>query len=303
MRKFIHILLCALGLPSLCGCVRDEVPPCPPLQVSVAVKDKNYFNVAVAEKNGAAGEYRDENLPFREYVPTLSYTLRRAGDGEVVETRESFRVEGDTKEVELAFPDELPHGIYVLTVWGGEDGRTDRQTEDGLALLHHTDGTPGSDPYLVNDTLVYDAYTYRHRVEMERTKGKLVILSEELPPEVGRMEMHAGELWSRVDAPKFSYSGKTEVDDRLSWEGNPPLVVMKTLLSPSTGEKKTKVKTGYYNLPDGPAAAFLPETVDATLRRNELTLLRYVWKPGERGFDIFILINDTWTSVHEMEIN
>ena len=57
------------------SCIRQELAPCPPLQINVAVKDKNYFNAQdAAEIVGV----KDENLPFKDYVSTLYYIITEA---------------------------------------------------------------------------------------------------------------------------------------------------------------------------------------------------------------------------------
>lgn len=45
-----------------------------------------------------------------------------------------------------------------------------------------------------------------------------------------------------------------------------------------------------------------PDDVAITLRRNELTAVRYVWE-GADGWAIYILVNDGWERVHGMEID
>ena len=47
------------------SCIKEEIKPCPPLQINIAVKDKNYFNI----NNVELEEYKEENLSFREYIP------------------------------------------------------------------------------------------------------------------------------------------------------------------------------------------------------------------------------------------
>ena len=175
------ILLILLLVPALTSCIRDEIEDCPPLQVNIAVKDKNYFNV----DKGDMEERRSEDLAFREYVPTLFYMLRDAKTGEVMEEHGVFRVEGEAKTMKVDFCPCLPHGTYVLTVWGGMKDMTSL-SEDRTALALHPEHAEGDDIYLVNDTLVYDAYRYDYTVEMERTKGKLIVEAEGLPQEIGR---------------------------------------------------------------------------------------------------------------------
>ena len=43
MKNIGYLLLISAILFS--SCIKEEIEPCPALQVSIAVKDKNYFNV------------------------------------------------------------------------------------------------------------------------------------------------------------------------------------------------------------------------------------------------------------------
>ena len=81
MKIIIYVLPVAMCL-LWSSCIRDTVPPCPPLQVTLTVKDKNYFNIDDAVKLGLM-ERKAENLPFRDYVSTLYYVVNDA-EGNVV---------------------------------------------------------------------------------------------------------------------------------------------------------------------------------------------------------------------------
>ena len=62
------------------SCIKEDPEACPPLQVNITVKDKNYFNV----DNLPIQVRRSETLPFREYIPTLHYILRDAETGSLL---------------------------------------------------------------------------------------------------------------------------------------------------------------------------------------------------------------------------
>ena len=49
----LHILVTLLAAAPFSSCVRDDIEACPPLQVNVTVKDKNYLNVYKATMNMA----------------------------------------------------------------------------------------------------------------------------------------------------------------------------------------------------------------------------------------------------------
>ena len=288
------ILLILLLAPALTSCIRDEIEDCPPLQVNIAVKDKNYFNVDKVDME----ERRSDDLAFREYVPTLFYMLRDAKTGEVMEEQGVFRVEGEGKTFQVEFCPCLPHGTYVLTVWGGMKDMTSL-SEDRTALALHPEHAEGDDIYLVNDTLVYDAYRYDYTVEMERTKGKLIVEAEELEQGLEHSTMKADHIYERVDSG-FSYSSDTYASMQYDWTGQH--VLTKTVLAPSLKRNGSTLSLQFYDSAQRLNPVLSPKDVRITMHRNELTVLRYVWNEEKADFEVYMLVNDNWEMVHGMEI-
>lgn len=288
------ILLILLLVPALTSCIRDEIEDCPPLQVNIAVKDKNYFNVDKVDME----ERRSEDLAFREYVPTLFYMLRDAKTGEVMEEQGVFRVEGEAKTMKVDFCPCLPHGTYVLTVWGGMKDMTSL-SEDRTALALHPEHAEGDDIYLVNDTLVYDAYRYDYTVEMERTKGKLIVEAEGLKQGLEHSTMKADHIYERVDSG-FSYSSDTYASMQYDWTGQH--VLTKTVLAPSLKRNGSTLSLQFYDSAQRLNPVLSPKDVRITMHRNELTVLRYVWNEEKDDFVVYMLVNDNWEMVHGMEI-
>jgi len=50
MKGYARYIVYVLSLIMLSSCIRDEILPCPPLQVNISVKDKNYLNIESAVK-------------------------------------------------------------------------------------------------------------------------------------------------------------------------------------------------------------------------------------------------------------
>ena len=291
MNKVFH-LLCLLS--ALSACVRDDIPPCPNLSVRVEVKDKNYFNVHKVDMEQA----RSENLALREYVPTLYYQLRLLGNEEPVVERELFEVAGDGKDYTIRFGEELPHGTYVLTVWGGMKDMSSLDARRASLTLHPR-GIEGDDVYMTNDTLVYDAWNYDYTVQMERVKGKLIIQTVNLPGDIAWSDKTVSGLYGTVDRD-FTYSGTAAVSDESEWTPAEE-VVTKTLLSPSPYVEGSVLKVNFYDTPERTVPAAVPDDVKITMRRNELTVLKYVYEEGR--FSVYILVNDNWEKVHGMVID
>ncbi len=282
-------------LSVLCSCVREDIPPCPVLSVQVTVKDKNYFNVRQVEQEPA----RSEDLAFREYVPTLYYRLCPLGSDDAVAEEGLFEVTGEEQEYTIRFSDALPHGTYVLTVWGGlKDLSALDASRTSLDL--HPDGTEGEDVYLTHDTLVYDAWNYDYTVEMERTKGKLIVLATNLPSDIRWSGQTDNGLYRTVDRT-FDYAGQTAVTTVGEWASAEQAILTKTVLSPSPQTNGTVQQMRFYDAADRLIPAAVPDDVTLTVRRNELTVLKYVYE--EERFIVFVLVNGDWERIHDMVID
>ena len=290
-------LLLLLSVPLLASCIRDQLDDCPPLRVEIGVKDKNYFNVDKVDME----EQRSDSLAFRQYVPTLFYMLRDAATGEVVEEQGVFPVEGDGKTVPVDFCPCLPHGKYILTVWGGLDDLS-QLSPDHLSLELHRDRQQGDDVYLVSDTLLYDAYNYDYRVELERTKGKLIVQAEDMSGSYNLVYIDVDGLYGKVNS-NFKYSGETDVYDKVSIPLKPK-VSTSTLLAPSVKENGSVLDVDFtHSTPSSNDMQLSPDDVRITMRRNMITVLRYVWDADKNGFTVYMLVNDNWEQVHGMEID
>lgn len=290
-------LFLLLSAPLLASCIRDQLDDCPPLRVEIGVKDKNYFNVDKVDME----EQLSDSLAFRQYVPTLFYMLRDAATGDVVEEQGVFPVEGDGKTVPVDFCPCLPHGKYILTVWGGLDDLS-HLSPDHLSLELHRDRQQGGDVYLVSDTLLYDAYNYDYRVELERTKGKLIVQAEDMPGSYNLVYIDVDGLDGKVNS-NFKYSGETDVYDKVSIPLKPE-VSTSTLLAPSVKENGSVLDVDFtHSTPSSNDMELSPDDVRITMRRNMITVLRYVWDADKNGFTVYMLVNDNWEQVHGMEID
>lgn len=289
-----YVWLCLLLL-LLTGCIRDEISPCPPLEIRLVVKDKNYFNVDKVDLE----ERVDEDLPFRHYVPNLYYQLRDAATGDVLEEQEIPQIDIDEKEFVYSHCC-LPHGEYIVTVWGGITN-PDKLDEHKHTLTLHPEHTQGDDVYLVCDTLVYDAYTYSHTLQMERTKGKLIVQMINLPDNVNAAQFSTDHLWGEVNR-SWKYAGQTEVKHP-TFFGHHPEVVEKMLSAPSIEEDASVLKADFLQQEDTGTSLILEASgVDITMRRNELTVVRYMYNMQRNALLIYVLVNDSWQQVHGMEI-
>lgn len=279
------------------SCVRDEIPPCPPLQVEITVKDKNYFNV----DNVEVEERRNEELAFREYIPSLYYRLQDAVTGDVVEEQPLLEVTGDEKTYLVTFCDCIPHGTYTLTVWGGLTENSPL-SDDGTSISFHPGNREGEDIYMTSHTLNYDARNYVYTVGLERTKGKLVIEVENLPGDVNYSDKTVEGVFGNLNC-MFSYADVTRVSTLSEWNATENEIVTTTLLAPSVKENGSRLQANFYDTSDRQTPVLTPAEVNITIRRNELTVLKYVYDDTTGGFDIYVFLNDSWDKIFDMGID
>lgn len=306
MKRMIARLLLSLLVAgtTLTSCIRDEIADCPPLRITVTVKDKNYFNIDDVVAKGLI-EKKDENLPFREYVSTLYYIVRDEA-GNTVAEHTTYTVEGDAKEETIELPASLPYGKYRVTVWGNM--KSDRPLGDDPSTgdMESADAA-NNDIYLTEDEVDYRLGSEHHTVALERTKGRLLIKAEGLPDYVNLSEKTLADVYSIVSSG-FDYSRLTDLFSRTRWT-QPGEITTHTLACPSKEMEKSTLDVSFHNEGEARADGFhslYPEEIKVTMGRNELTVVRYVYEPdggGDDGFNIYILVNDNWEVVHGMEID
>lgn len=303
-RKHLHgiTLLGGLAMALLCGCIRDELGPCPPLRLSLEVTDKNYINVKAASRLGLE-EIRSEALPFASYVSSLQYRLADAETGEVIIEQPLKAVEGESGTLTLPLPEDIPFGRYVLTAWGNlSEDEGESLGDDPAKLVLHPDNLPGADVYLASDTLVYDESEYAYTFGMKRVKGKLVVSVEDMPEAFRYSEKEITAISGHVDN-RFTYTDSLSFHIPTVWP-RPERIITKTLLAPSIGPAESLFRIRFYV---GDSAEgdnwIIPENISITMERNKLTVLRYVYDPCCCRFKIYVLVNDNWELLHSMEID
>lgn len=303
MRPISCLLILTLTLLSA-SCIRDQIADCPPLQVRIAVKDKNYFNIDDVD----IATRVPEDLPFREYVPSLYWTLRDFETGDVVDYHSLINVEpdNDAEILPLHFRSNLKHGKYILTVWGGM-GSEGALGDDPTTFKLHRDNTELNDVYLTNDTIVYDPWNYEYLVELERIKGKLIIEGVNLPETLTRSEESVTGLYSYVDN-SFNYYDRVSVNkgmdiDMSSGQTENGLIVNTAVLSPSAEKNGSVLSMSLlYGNEDFSATYTVPD-VNININRNELTVVRYELDEKDYGFNIYLLVNGNWEQISQMDLD
>ena len=307
--KILYVLPVAVCL-LWSSCIRDSIPPCPPLQVTLTVKDKNYFNIDDAVKLGLM-ERKAENLPFRDYVSTLYYIVHDA-EGKVVAEQKNTLVDNDDQTQLITLPESLPYGKYTLTVWGNM--KSDEPLgEDATTAEMEAVGAAANDIYLASATFDYRYGNEEHLLAMERTKGDLLIKAEGIPDNIDFSTKDIQDIYNFVDNG-FQYSTLTDIHTELDWQEIRSEIKSETLMCPSPSYEGSTLSVMFI---DKSAAGtqgratyhptLEPQDVNITMGRNEITILKYVYVDeggsGEGDFEIYLRVNDNWELLHGMELD
>lgn len=293
---------CILVLLSLLlnSCIRDNIPPCPPLSVKIDIEDKNYNNIDFIEKETGLEQRIDENLSFRSYIQKLFYALYDLETAEIVMVRHLHEVTGDAAQATVFLPEDLPFGRYGLMVWGNinsEEGILSDGRYDTYDL--HTGSIEGFDVYMTADELLYDEQHYNYVVRLKRVKGKLIIQAENFPEDIGWSKKTVTNVMGNVDY-QMDYSEPEQVVTYRTWGRNSDYV-SDTWLSPSATDEGSNVKAWLYDDPDMESPTVSLQTVNTTIRRNEITVLRYVYDEAKGSTNVYVLMDDGWNEIINLE--
>lgn len=301
MRKMLPYCCC---LPVLllamvpASCIRDEIQPCPPLQVMIDILDKNYGNIDYIERQTGLAHRVDEDMGFRNYIQKLYYALYDLQTGEAVMIRHLHEVTGDAGMATAYIPEDLPFGRYRLVVWGNI-GSEAGISDNGCFYDLHKGGVEGYDVYMTADELLYDEWNYEYVVRLKRLKGELLIQAEGFPDRIGWSKKIVSDVMGNVDYG-WHYSESEDVITQRTW-GKSMDYISNTYIAPSVSGKGSEVRALLYDSPAMTESVIELQPVTATIRRNEITVLRYVYDPDTGTADIFILLDDGWNEIVNLE--
>lgn len=295
--RLIPLLLSAVVLSS---CIRDDIQPCPPLKVMIDIEDKNYSNIDFVEQQTGLDHRIDETLSFRSYIQKLFYALYDLDSREIVMVRHLHDVAGDAAMATVYLPEKLPFGRYGLMVWGNinsEEGILSDGRFDTYDL--HTGGVEGYDVYMTADELLYDEWHYEYVVKLKRLKGKLIIQAEGFPDEIGWSQKVVSNVMGNVDYD-LHYSESENVITERTW-GRTTDYTSYTRIAPSASEEGSNIKVHLYDSPGMEESVMELQPVTTAIKRNEITVLRYVYDADTGTTDAFILLDDGWNEIIDLE--
>lgn len=286
--KVLHIYPLIIIISLCSSCIKDDNDcECPTAHtVSVAIKDKNYFNAG----NFPEIAQKDEKLPFQNFSTNIYYLLRNTDTGETAKESALTPVT-DGKNLYSFTLNNLPQGTYELSVWGN-------LTTDVPAGTLHPAQKEHMDIYVADAILKIGNRSQSDTLYLERTKGKLLVICTNFSTTFNRLQAHIKHLYQSSDS-HLVYGGDTEVN-----ADNALTSINEFLLAPTPTGSATKVNLTFYSTEARSAAAplIIPET-EVTLNRNELTAIRVDYNDYNNTWDISVYADGKWTLIHHLVLS
>ena len=288
----LFMLAAALG-----ACVREDIQPCPPLQVTIGIGDRNYDNIDEVAASGLDTK-RSDDEPFKAFASTLYYVIEDYATGEVIVERFLQQVDGDGLQVACeGIPEELPFGKYIVTAWGNLPDEEVLDEAGGVRTsVLHPGHVEGFDLYMACDTIDYDYDRGTHQLDLRRVKGKLLIETINLPASVRWSDKTIDNVAGSINS-RFEYGEATAVKTTHEWGGEPS-VLTGTYTAPSADGNASTLDVNFYDDASRNEPVCTPGAVNIPLSRNHITVVRYDYAAETGVFEMFILVDSRWENIH-----
>ena len=286
MYRKIKISFLILTGFALYSCIHTDPHDCPvPKSVTVAVGDKNYDNISDVE--GIVPVRTDS--PFIFYLPqlfvwwssadiphTASIMIRQAG------------------EVHLLTTDIFSKGENDVVVVGNER-HAGKKLQPIYSNMLHENGHEGSDVYIGSSRLSMPL-SDDIIITMKRAKGKLITRFINLPEEIRRIDIRIDGLYESVDG-NMIYSGMAGVGKTF---GSADLNGdMELFLAPSNSFTGSPVTIDLFDKAGGKKTL---SNINVSIGRNRITLIKPVFDPETNLWEVSLLVDGEWETIHDLSI-
>ena len=293
--KELYIVLYGLAFIAIhalffSSCLSEPARKCPPVyRISLNVTDKNYFNISDISQI----QPKDESQPFRAYIGDLTYQLQHLENQETVIELSPSLVESDEQSYTINVSD-IPEGKYLLTALGNID-KIPLLRETIIPL--HANNQEQFDTYFGHDTLTLSESTSEYTLAMNRTKGLLVILVENAPDSLSRVDeqiSHVGQYIDRLATP----SGDISVNKSFT-QVSSPSATLSTFTAPTLAGKKSTLRLSLFAKDKVTPYSILPD-LEFTTARNEISVVKLNFTPD--GIEIWMYLYGSWQKLHNLDI-
>lgn len=281
--NFCMVVLLALLANS---CIKEDQSDCPTqFTVKLIVKDINYFNIAQFPELSPEAAAQ----PFAHFTSTLYYTVTDKATRQVVQQSDVLTTSGSTQDYTILL-NNLPVGEYEFSVWGNI-------TNDIPAGILHPNGLEHTDIYTARASITITPESQSQTVELERTKGKLVVFCRNFPDEITGINLSASPVYQSADT-YLNYQGNASVQKSAT-----RTVINETLMAPTPEGDDTTLNLNFdtqATRATSPVLSIPP--ISVTIHRNEITAVSLDYDIISNALEIWAYINGEWSMLHHLDI-
>lgn len=290
MRSTLFTITLAIAAATNASCVREEALVDCPGVILIAVRDKNYDNVAQAGDVAMA-----ENLPLSDYVGSLVVRDHPSATEIYAAWEAILAADGFTYPV----PEEhLARGTNEFSAVGRALDAALEYDAAQAPLILHPNKTEGEDIYLGSDAVKFprlDDYT----VWMLRTKGKLMVDVAGAPAATAQIRLSVGSVYSTVtdQGSELIYNGSTSVSRAYTSQGATGTYHLK--LAPSADPASPLTITFL----DANGATLHELGLDVAIERNRITRIKAEYAADRNLWTLTANVDGEWVNVENMELS
>ncbi len=314
MKRCIVILF-ALSPFCLVSCVKTDVPAeCPgdftAYHMFMCVKHRSYHNDLTDS---------DQFLPYADYITNHFHVWQDVETGEETKGEDVQETTTNSKRYPVIL-DGIAQVTHQFTSWGNLSG-IDAITTNGIftradgvdvpasGVYLHPGGTESTDIYRASQLIdLTPGNEQPYMVPMTRTKGLLSVEYPSLPPEITRVDISFGPVYSHI-AGDGTYSGSITVAK--SFPVNQPVAaakpaaeetpaILNTFMAPTIEGAPASLDMSLYS--DG---ATEPDMVfpasGIAIEPNVITPLRLT-NPQEGKWELWITVDGAWEMVSDFTV-
>lgn len=280
--------LACLPVLTLCGataCIHDDNADCHfNYAVEVSIQDKNYDNIGQFPQLPR----EDEGQPFGHFSGTIYYVLTDAKTQQNIHQSEIISISAKSTTYSIAF-DNLPEGEYNLAAWGN-------LTADAPAGTLHPKGAEHADVYAgATQFSISDKNVSTSKVEMKRTKGKLLVFCNNFPSNIVRMHQSLTNVYGQADAA-LNYNQPTSVEkDSPLWEVN------SLWAAPTQAGQASQLNLSFYATGLSAPVLTVPN-LTLNINRNKLSAVTVDYDSVSGSWNIWVYADGEWTLLHHLTI-
>lgn len=271
----------------LASCIHDSEDCSANYKIILFVKDKAYFNEDESQNRSS----------FKYYIPNIDYSFKKEDGGKYQITVQYMEIEDGVQFPAIQL-NSIPVGLYKFVVWGNFS--TSISEENGSILLHRNQ-QEGTDLYVASYPLKTtlgseDSYS----IGMERVKGKLSVELIDFPSSIVRVDQYVSSVYSGVTS-EMKYLGETNVNKTFLDKTQREFQRLETCLAPTIWGKPSQLVLSFY---EGNSETPLLKTTETELyiNRNEITYLKVYYNVSDGKIEIWMLIDQQWKLVNQLEI-